>query len=82
MKTAISVPEETFDRATRRAEELGISRSALFTEAAQRYLDELDSASITEQVDRALGYLESPEESAADAVSEGHRVLGAIDDQW
>jgi hypothetical protein len=33
------VPDDTFDRATKQAAELGISRSEFFTRAARRYLD-------------------------------------------
>ena len=54
MKTAISLPESTFDAATRRAAELGISRSEFFAVAARRYLEELDNASLTTQIDEAL----------------------------
>jgi metal-responsive CopG/Arc/MetJ family transcriptional regulator len=41
MKTAISVPDATFERVTRRASELGMSRSKLFSRAADDYLDRL-----------------------------------------
>ncbi len=54
MKTAISVPDDTFEQATQRAEELGISRSEFFTRAARRYLDELSARSLTSQINDAL----------------------------
>ena len=54
MKTAISVPDETFERATRRARELGMSRSEFFATAAVRYLAELDRASLTGRIDEAF----------------------------
>ncbi|HKR72300.1 MAG TPA: hypothetical protein VJT16_25930 [Streptosporangiaceae bacterium] len=54
MKTAISVPDETFELATRRASELGISRSEFFTRAARKYIDELSTGSLTRQIDEAL----------------------------
>ncbi|MGH2929485.1 MAG: ribbon-helix-helix protein, CopG family [Solirubrobacteraceae bacterium] len=82
MKTAISVPDETFDRASRRADELGMSRSEFFSRAAQRYLDELDSHSLTGQIDSALERLGSTDAAAAAAVAAGHRLLGAADDEW
>ena len=44
MKTAISLPDDTFDRASQRATELGMSRSEFFARAAQHYLDELDAS--------------------------------------
>src|ERR1700735_3255314 len=54
MKTAISLPEDTFEQATRQAAELGISRSEFFARAARRYLDDLASRSLTQQIDEAL----------------------------
>jgi hypothetical protein len=54
MKTAISVPDETFRRVERRAAELGISRSEFYATAAARYLDQLDGEALTRQIDEAL----------------------------
>jgi hypothetical protein len=50
VKTAISLPDDTYEQATRRAAELGISRSEFFARAARRYLDELTSQSLTHQI--------------------------------
>ena len=74
MKTAISVPDDTFDRATRRARELGVSRSEFFATAAVRYLAELDRASLTGRIDEALALTGDDEDSAA-AVSAGRQQL-------
>lgn len=83
MKTAISLPDDTFDRASRRAQELGISRSEFFARAANRYLDELDSASVTARIDAVMSRSGGgPDESSADAVAVGRRVLGSADDAW
>ncbi len=82
MKTAISVPDDTFDRASRRAVALGMSRSEFFARAAQRYLDELDAASVTHQIDAALKGLAGPDGSTTEAVASGRRLLAASDDQW
>ena len=82
MKTAISLPDDTFERASQRAAQLGMSRSEFFARAAQRFLDELDEESTTRQIDHALETLPSPEESADDAVATGRRVLGETDDEW
>lgn len=54
VKTAISMPDDTFEQATRQAPEMGISRSEFFARAARRYLDELASGSLTQQVNDAL----------------------------
>lgn len=82
VKTAISVSDETFDRVSRTASALGMSRSEFFARAAQRYLDELDAQSLTGQIDSALARLDGTDESAAIAVTAGRRVLDSVDDEW
>ncbi len=82
MKTAISVPDETFEKASRRAHDLGMSRSEFFTRAAARYLDELDAESVTRQIDVALAALGDGDDSAADAVATGHRTLVDESTEW
>jgi Arc/MetJ family transcription regulator len=79
VKTAISVPDETFEQATRQAAELGISRSEFFARAARRYLDELASRSLTQQVDEAL-QAAGRDDSAAAAAAAGRQRLAAGDD--
>lgn len=82
VKTAISLPDDTFDLVSQRARDLGVSRSEFFTRAAQRYLDELDSQSLTGQIDHALAHLSATDAAQDDAVAVGHRVLDAMDDEW
>lgn len=74
MKTAISLPEATFEAATRRAAELGISRSQFFADAARRYLDELDSTSVTTQINDALRDA-GVHDSSVTAAAAGHARL-------
>jgi hypothetical protein len=80
MKTAISLPDDTFHQATRRAAALGISRSQFFAVAARRYLDELDSESITIQINEALDNV-GADDSGNDAVAAGRSRL-AGEDGW
>jgi antitoxin MazE6 len=80
VKTAISVPDDTFEQASRQAAELGISRSEFFARAARRYLDELAARSLTQQVDDALRAAGS-EDSATAAAQAGRRRL-ATGDEW
>ena len=82
MKTAISIPDETYQRASKRARDLGMSRSEFFSRAAAHYLDELDSESLTDQIDQAIAALAAPDDSAADAVNVAHRLLGDTTDDW
>jgi hypothetical protein len=81
MKTAISVPDETFARAEQRAAILGISRSEFFTRAAQRYLDQLDTDSLAGQIDAAIERI-GADESADAAVAAGRRRLAQTEDGW
>lgn len=85
VKTAISLPDQTYERATRRARSLGISRSEFFARAAERYADELEAASVTEQINAAID--DGPmDESNAWAVEAGRRHLrstvGRDDADW
>ncbi len=79
MKTAISVPDPTFEAASRRAQELGMSRSEFFSRAADHYLAELDAASLTARLDAALDGATDDETEAA-AVRAGRRTLLA--NEW
>ncbi len=76
------MPDDTFDRASARARELGMSRSEFFARAARHYLDQLDAESTTHQIDLALAQLGSADGSTADAVAAGHRLLAGPDDEW
>jgi hypothetical protein len=82
MKTAISVPNDTYERASRRAEDLGMSRSEFFSRAAVRYMEELDRESLTEQIDQAVGLAGETDHSTADAVNVAHRLLSSSSDEW
>ena len=80
VKTAISVPDETFERVTRRAASLGMSRSEFFARAAQLYLDELDAESLTTQIDTALETLNLTDDEYEGVIAVGRRVLSTTDD--
>ena len=81
MKTAISIPDEAFEEAERRARALGMSRSEFFTVAARHYIDELDAQSLTRRINTVVD-LVGDDESSRVAVREGHRVLAADTDEW
>lgn len=82
MKTAISVPDETYHEASRRAQELGVSRSEFFSRAAARYANELDAESITEQINQAVDAQRPQDDSALAAVVVGRRVLEDTLGEW
>lgn len=82
MKTAISVPDQIFDRASDRAKALGLSRSEFFARAADSYLDQLDAQSATRQIDAALERLGAVDDSNAAAVAAAHQMLTDTEDEW
>ena len=63
MKTAISVPDRVFQRASHHAQRLGMSRSEFFTKAAERWADELDGAELTDAINEAIE-LAGPDDTA------------------
>ncbi len=82
VKTAISMPDELFDRVCRQAVALGMSRSEFFARAAQRYLDELSADSLTTQINTALEKFNASDDTQEAAVAVGRRVISAVDDDW
>ncbi len=55
MKTAISIPNNVFERAESLARKLKISRSELFTEAVKVYLKENHVEDVTAKLDEVYG---------------------------
>lgn len=75
MKTAISLPDETFTRVEEAARRLGVSRSEFFARAAERWLGDLDDDHTTAAIDAALaGNPQDTEfvEAAADRLVREH----------
>jgi metal-responsive CopG/Arc/MetJ family transcriptional regulator len=51
MKTAVSIPDAVFAAAEAAAEELGVSRSALYSRALRRFLARYRQHAVTERLD-------------------------------
>jgi metal-responsive CopG/Arc/MetJ family transcriptional regulator len=84
VKTAISIPDETFDRVEKHAAELGISRSEFFARAARRYVDELEGESITAQINAAIdaGAVDKLLERDVTEYSRRFLLASTADDEW
>jgi metal-responsive CopG/Arc/MetJ family transcriptional regulator len=54
VKTAISLPDDTFRRIDRAAKRLGVSRSEFFTRAAESWLASLEGDDTTAAINRAI----------------------------
>jgi metal-responsive CopG/Arc/MetJ family transcriptional regulator len=81
VKTAISVPDETFAQVERSAKCLGVTRSEFYSRAARFYLEHLEQKSLTNEINAALDLI-GDDDSAAAAVSAGRRTLESADDEW
>jgi len=76
MKTAISLPDDTFRRVEDAAKRLGVSRSEFFARAAERWLDALQDDDTTAAINLAISGVESDHEfadAAAAALAEHDR---------
>jgi metal-responsive CopG/Arc/MetJ family transcriptional regulator len=84
VKTAISIPDETFERVEKQVADLGISRSEFFARAARRYLDELEGESITARINAAIDAGAVDEDLERDVTEHGRRMLLELtaDDEW
>ncbi len=60
MKTAISIPDEVFQRAERLARRTKKSRSQIFSDALREYLARHAPDEVTESMDRVYPHLERP----------------------
>jgi hypothetical protein len=80
MKTAISVPDETFVQVEQSAKSLGVTRSEFYTRAAKFYLDHLEQQSLTNEINAALDGI--TDDSNAVAAAAGRRHLAGADNEW
>ncbi|HWC22327.1 MAG TPA: CopG family transcriptional regulator [Flexivirga sp.] len=79
MKTAISVPDETYDHVERVAKKHGLNRSQFYAAAAERYAAELESSDVSAAVNAVVDAANA-DGSARFAVSAGQQVLDG--DEW
>jgi metal-responsive CopG/Arc/MetJ family transcriptional regulator len=73
MKTAISIPDEVFQRAERFARRAGRSRSEVFSAAIQEYVARHAPDDVTEAMDRVCA--DMPDQPDAFVRAAGRRVL-------
>ena len=81
MKTAISVPDDTFAEVEQGAKELGVTRSEFYARAARYYLEHLRQESLTNEINSALDLIGDDDDAAAVAVHAGRRTLESTD-EW
>lgn len=74
MKTAISVPDEVFESADELAEELGVSRSELYSTAVAEYLAKHRARNITNKLNEV--YAAQPSGLSPDVARAQARSVG------
>jgi hypothetical protein len=75
------MPDAVYDRITRSAAELGLSRSELLARAATSYLDQLEADSLTARINAALEQVGADDE-VDDVVAAGKRQILGSDEDW
>ncbi|NBD31863.1 MAG: ribbon-helix-helix domain-containing protein [Cyanobacteria bacterium] len=78
MKTAISLPDSVFEEAESLAQQLGISRSELYTKALQAYLQKYNR----QQIEIQLNEVYSQESSQVDSALAKMQFLSLPSDNW
>ncbi len=78
VKTTISVPSEVYARATRRAKELGTSRSAFFAGAVEKELDATHTS--VDVIDRINAVVDAVSDDTREFTEAASRRLLAKDD--
>jgi predicted DNA-binding protein len=82
MKTAISIPDDTFALVERTAQELGMNRSQFFTRAVEHYVRELESTGLTAQIDEALERGSADDSADVTAVGRSRLAQATAGDDW
>lgn len=80
MKTAISLSDSLFYRAEAAAQQRGVSRSQLYAQALERYLDEMPEDPITAQINQVVDSLDA--DTAAAIPNAGRQLIDAGQWEW
>ena len=78
MKTAISIPESIYRAAEKLAAHLGMTRSALYTQAIKKFLLEFRNDKVTER----LNEIYEKEQSSLDQALGNMQALFIKEDEW
>ena len=77
MKTAVSIPDEVFEKVERLARRAGRSRSEVFSAALAEYVARHAPDEVTEAMDRLCTKINDQQDPFVRVA--GHRVLGATE---
>jgi metal-responsive CopG/Arc/MetJ family transcriptional regulator len=78
MKTAVSIPDQVFQRAEKMARSLKVSRSELYTAALKEFVAQRDDKSVTEKLNEVY----EKEDSKLDSVLERMQFSSLPEEPW
>lgn len=78
LKTAISIPDDLFEEAERARENLGMSRSELYSTAVRQFLTDRRATGVTERLNEVY----TTEDSSLDPVLLRLALQSLPDDEW
>lgn len=82
VKTAISLPDELYTKATETADRMGIARSQLFARAVAEYIRTHGDDSITERIDAVLVSSNTALDSAIERMQRATIAGQSHDETW
>ena len=82
MKTAISIPDELFNKVDELAAELHLSRSQIFTEAVMEYLKRQQNLKILDAINKVYSEDDTEEEKRLREEGKKHYAGLLKDEKW
>ena len=81
MKTAVSLPNDLFERAERAAAQIGVNRSQLYARALSNFLANLEPDPVTERLNELAGE-HSVESRAAQSAAAARSLIDSEGWEW
>lgn len=81
VKTAVSLPDELYERAERAAQQLGVNRSQLYARALTQYLQDLGPDPITERLNE-LAAEHAKERTAPESSAAARSMIDSGSWEW
>ena len=82
MKTAISLPDDLFEKVEQLAEELHLPRSRIFTEAVRDYIDRQRNQKILRALNRVYSEADTEQETTLRKQSKKHYARRLKAEKW
>jgi predicted transcriptional regulator len=81
MKTAVSLPDDLYERAEQAAEQLGVNRSQLYAKALTKFLHDMGPDPVTDRLNE-LAAEHNRERAASEASAAARAMIDSGDWTW